>query len=200
MCVDMTINFYNICMHNFNIRVWGCLSPRSSKKEAQATPNRKCVTRVSYPRFSPPFTNQRQTSSGPIVAFHRLCGWPAPLTAATPTAPPRCAASSSCRRPGRGATSSSHHRSEGHNCFFHASPTMEVPAASSTRRRPGRYTAASSSHRRRGTTSSSHRRPGRARLLLPRVAGHGGARLLPHAAGHGGVRLLLPRVAGQGGA
>jgi hypothetical protein len=155
-----------------------------------------CLLSALLPSLHKSATNNKR----PIVAFHRLCGWPAPLTAATPTAPPRCAASSSCRRPGRGATSSSHHRSEGRSCFFHASPTTEVPTASSTRRRPGRYTAASSSHRRRGTTSSSRRRPGRARLLLPRVASHEGAQLLPHAAGHGGVRLLLPRVAGQGGA
>jgi hypothetical protein len=159
--------------------------------------NRKCVTRVSYQRFSPPFTNRL---CGPIVAFHCLCGWPAPLTAATPTAPPRCATSSSCRWLGRGATSSSRHRSEGRGCFFHASPTTEVRDcfihASPTREVHGCFFLASpEGHNfflvpptKEGVTSSSSRRwPWRARLL-------------PHAIDHGGVRLLLPCVAGQGGA
>jgi hypothetical protein len=53
--------------------VWDCL-------RGGFVSNLWLLTRISDPRFSHPFTNQRQAPSSPRVAFHRLCGMARALT------------------------------------------------------------------------------------------------------------------------
>jgi hypothetical protein len=192
--------------------------PLITPASAQAAPNRKFVTRLLSALLP---SLHKSATSGPIAAFHRLCGWPAPLTAATPMAPPRCTTSSSCHRLGRGMTSSLRHRPEGCgcflalparegcDCFFHTSPTREVRDcsffASSEGRDffltpPTREGMTSSSSRRcpwRGTTSSTRYRSwrGAASSSSRRWPGRGAT---SSSCRRPGRARLFPHAVGQG--